>query len=375
MPGPLHAIRVLEIGGIGPVPYAAMLLADMGADVLRIDRPGQAMFPPAADVTLRGRARAAVDLRRPEGRRLVLDLCRRADVLLEGNRPGVMERLGLGPDAVHEVNSRLVYGRMTGYGQNGPLAGVAGHDINYISLPGALASFARAGERPLAPLNLVADYGGGAMFLLFGVLSALISGQGQVVDAAMVDGVASLTALFWGLRAIGQWTATPGTNLLDSGAPFYEVYRTSDGGHMAVGALEPQFYARLLGLLGIEATEAPQFERERWPAIREQFAARFAQRTRAEWTAVFEHEDACVTPVLSFAEAPQHHHLAARQVFEAIEGVTQPAAAPRLSATPGAARRADPDTAGALDRWGIDGEEQARLRSAGALAPEVPSAS
>jgi alpha-methylacyl-CoA racemase len=374
MPGPLHAIRVLEIGGIGPVPYAAMLLADMGADVLRIERPGAAVFPAAADVTLRGRARAAVDLRHADGRRLVLDLCRRADVLLEGNRPGVMERLGLGPDAAHGVNPRLVYGRMTGYGQDGPMSGVAGHDINYISLPGALGAFTRAGERPLAPLNLVGDYGGGAMFLIFGVLSALISGEGQVVDAAMVDGVASLTTLFWGLRAVGQWSPTPGTNLLDSGAPFYDVYRTSDGCHMAVGAIEPQFYARLLALLEIDPAEAPQFDRERWPAVRERFASVFARRTRAEWTAVFEHEDACVTPVLSFEEAPGHHHLAARQVFEEIDGVTQPAAAPRLSATPGRARRADPDTAGALARWGIDAEEQGRLRAAGALAAELPSA-
>jgi alpha-methylacyl-CoA racemase len=372
--GPLRGVRVLEIGGIGPVPFAGMLLADMGADVLRIDRANQtATFPRELDVTLRGRACVTVDLRRPEGRDLVLDLCARADALIEGHRPGVMERLGLGPAEVAERNPRLVYGRMTGYGQTGPLAGVAGHDINYIALAGVLGSIARAGERPLAPLNLVGDYAGGAMFLAFGVVCGVLeargSGQGQVVDAAMVEGAAALMAMFTGFRAAGGWRDEAGTNLLDSGAHFYEVYATADHGHVAVGALEPQFYARLLELLEVDPATAPQWDRERWPTLKERFAALFAARTRDEWRALFEHEDACVSVVLGLGEAPEHPHLAARGVYETIDGVVQPAAAPRFARTPGRARPADPEVAAALERWGVSLADQERAREAGALGP------
>ena len=279
--GPLEGIRIVEFGGIGPNPFAAMLLSDMGADVLRLDRGGGFAPAPNADPTKRGRATVALDLKSDAGREAALQLCDQADALIEGFRPGVMERLGLGPEEVHARNPRLVYGRMTGYGQEGPMASVAGHDINYISLAGALGASRRTGEKPLFALNLVGDYGGGAMFLAFGVVCGILearqSGKGQVVDAAMVDGVALLTALIHGLRASGAWGGAPGQNLLDSGAPFYEVYETSDGGHVAVGALEPQFYARLLELLDIPAREMPQFDRERWP----EFKARLAEVFRA----------------------------------------------------------------------------------------------
>jgi alpha-methylacyl-CoA racemase len=370
--GPLDGLRVLEVGGIGPLPFAAMLLADMGADVLRLDRLGdEPLIPREHDVPHRGRPAVAVDLRGPEATALVLDLCAGADALLEGFRPGVMERLGLGPDAVRERNPRLVYGRMTGYGQEGPMAAVAGHDINYIALSGALGAMARDGERPLAPLNLVGDYGGGAMFLAFGVVCALLeasrSGEGQVVDAAMVDGSALLTAFFHGLRATGQWRDRPGTNLLDSGAHFYEVYATADHGHVAVGAIEPQFYARLLELLEIPAVDAPQWDRDRWPELKQRFATVFAARPRADWAALLEHEEACATAVLGLGEAPGHAHLAARGTFVELDGVVQPAAAPRLSRTPGAARGRAEGGDAALAAWGVDAERLATLRAAGAL--------
>src|SRR4051812_26816544 len=301
--GPLEGVRVVELAGIGPSPFTAMLLADMGADVLRVDRKGSGglIFPAQFDPTRRGRAAVSVDLKQPDGVELVLRLAEQADALIEGFRPGVVERLGLGPDAVRARNPRLVYGRMTGYGQDGPMASVAGHDINYISVAGALGAMARRGERPLAPLNLVGDYGGGGMLLAFGVVCGLLearrSGQGQVVDAAMVEGSALLTALFHGLSAAGGWNAEPGTNLLDSGAHFYEVYRTADGGHVAVGAIEPQFYARLLELLELSPDDFPQFDMERWPQFKDRFAEVFATRTRDEWAARLEGEEACATAV------------------------------------------------------------------------------
>ena len=369
-PGPLDGVRVLELGGIGPNPLAAMLLSDMGADVLRVDRKGAApMFPPQFDVTRRGRAAVAVDMRHEQGRELVLDLAERADALIEGFRPGVMERLGLGPEEVHARNPRLVYGRMTGYGQEGPMAKVAGHDINYISLAGALGAMQRQGERPLFPLNLVGDYGGGAMFLAFGVVCGILhartSGEGQVIDAAMVDGTAVLTSLFYGLRAAGGWKDEPGTNLLDSGAHFYEVYETADGGHMAVGALEPQFYAKLLELLEVSADDFPQYDIERWPQFKERFAEIFRTRTQAEWAAIFEPEDACVTAVYGFADAQEHPHMRARGTFVEIDGIVQPAPAPRFERTPGEARPARKDPDAALTEWGVTAIDE--LRETGAL--------
>ncbi len=368
-PGPLEGVRVVELAGIGPGPFTAMLLADMGAEVLRVDRKGAAaMLPANRDPTQRGRAAIAVDLKHPDGAELVLRLCERADALIEGYRPGVLERLGLGPVEVHARNPRLVYGRMTGYGQDGPMSSVAGHDINYISLAGALGAIARKGERPLFPLNLVADYGGGAMLLAFGVVCALLearrSGQGQVVDAAMVEGSALLTALFHGLRAGGGWQDEPGVNLLDSGAHFYEVYRTADEGFVAVGALEPQFYARLLELLELDADDFPQFDLARWPEFKERFAAVFATRTRAEWAQLLEGEEACATAVYNFADAPQHPHNQARGTFVELDGMVQPGAAPRFSRTPGEARARIPEAD--LAAWGVD--DAPALRESGALA-------
>jgi alpha-methylacyl-CoA racemase len=358
-------VRILEIASIGPGPFAAMMLADQGADVIRVERPGEGALALGADNPLhRGRPEIRVDLKAAEGRELVLRLGDAADALIEGFRPGVMERLGLGPDELLARNPRLVYGRMTGYGQDGPLAGVAGHDINYLSIAGALGAFRRRGERPLAPLNLVADFGGGGMLLAFGVLAALLeargSGRGQVVDAAMVDGTAALTALFHGLRAAGLWSDEPGTNWLDSGAHFYEVYATADGGHVAVGALEPQFYAELLRRLELDPAEFPQWERERWPELKRRLAAVFATRTRAEWAERLEGADACATPVLGLHEAPAHPHNVARGTFATGDGgVVQPAPAPRFSRTPGALAP-PPTPEDALRAWGVEASRTPR---------------
>jgi len=363
--GPLHGIRVLEVGGIGPNPFAGMLLADMGADVLRLDRSAGGPMGNPKDPTLRSRQAIALDLKSDAGREAVLALAERADALIEGFRPGVMERLGLGPDDLFARNERLVYGRMTGYGQEGPMASVAGHDINYISLAGALGASKRAGERPMFALNLVGDYGGGAMFLAFGVVCALLearsSGRGQVVDAAMVDGVAVLTSLMHGLHALGVWTEEPGTNLLDSGAHFYEVYATEDGGHVAVGALEPQFYARLLELLEIPAAEMPQFERDRWPEFKRRLGDVFAARPTAHWAERLEPHDACATVVRGLFDAHQHPHMAARRTFIELDGVRQPAPAPRFGRTPGQATLPENDPAAALERWGLDSALRERL--------------
>lgn len=363
--GPLTGVRILEVGGIGPNPFAAMLLADLGADVLRLDRPGQDLFPAQFNPTLRGRATVAANLKSPEAIESILTLAEQADALIEGYRPGVMERLGLGPEVVHARNPRLVYGRMTGYGQEGPMAPVAGHDINYISLAGALGPAQRTGEKPMFALNLVGDYGGGAMFLVMGVLAGIIearsSGQGQVVDAAMVDGAAALTAMFHGMRAGGMWKDEPGTNLLDSGAHFYDTYETSDGGHVALGAIEPQFYARLLELLEIPAEEMPQFEMGRWPEYKERLTALIKTRTRAEWAALLEPEETCATGVYGLGEAAEHPHMAARGTFVEVDGMVQPQAAPRFDRTPGEARPAVKDTAAVLADWGLDEAQQAAL--------------
>jgi alpha-methylacyl-CoA racemase len=367
--GPLAGLRVVELAGLGPGPFAAMLLADLGADVLRIDRAGGNVLdlPAGADVLARGRRSVAVDLKTPAGVDLVLRLVERADVLLEGFRPGVTERLGLGPVDCAARNPRLVYGRMTGWGQDGPLAHSAGHDIGYVAVTGVLGAIGRAGGPPQIPLNVVGDFGGGSMFLVTGILAALWeagrSGQGQVIDAAIVDGVAVLAALQYSLRAAGMWADARGVNLLDGGVPYYDVYATADGGHMAVGALEPQFYAELLRLLGLdgEADLPAQGDRARHPELRARLAARFAERTRAEWDAVFAGTDACVAPVLTFGEAPAHPHLTHRQTYVERDGVVQPAPAPRFSRTPATLGR-PPAAAGAHSRealadWGIDGVE------------------
>jgi alpha-methylacyl-CoA racemase len=340
--GPLAGLKVVELAGLGPGPHAAMIFADLGADVVRVDRPAgglQLGSPDAPDPTLRGRRRVAADLKDPAGQETVLRLVERADVLLEGYRPGVTERLGVGPADCHARNPRLIYGRMTGWGQDGPLAARAGHDINYISLTGALHAIGRADQRPVPPLNLVGDYGGGSMLLVTGVLAALWeaqrSGQGQVVDAAMVDGASVLVQLVWGLRAQDMWSDERGANLLDGHAPFYDTYPCADGRYVAVGALEPQFYAALLAGLQIDPARLPeQYDRAGWPTLRARFTAEFLSRGRDEWAEVFAGTDACVTPVLTFGEAATHPHLAARHTIVTDDtGVPQAAPAPRFSRT------------------------------------------
>lgn len=366
MSGPLEGVRILEFAGIGPSPFAGMLLADLGATVLRLERtaPTPAVFAqdPRHDVMQRGKNVVRVDLKSNEGVELALELVRRADALIEGFRPGVMERLGLGPDSCLAANPRLVYGRMTGWGQDGPLSQRAGHDINYVAVSGSLGSMGRCGERPVAPLNLVGDFGGGGMLLVCGVLAALhtvgASGRGQVVDAAMVDGAALLSTLFYGLRADDLWSSERGTNLLDSGAPFYDVYECADGELIAVGALEPQFYAELLDIMDLDPNALPdQMERNEWPAMKQRFEEVFRTRTRSEWLSRSEAHDACLTPVLSMEEAPLHVHAVERAAFVTVSEVTQPAPAPRFSLTP-TSTPSEPRTPGeggrdALHEWGI----------------------
>ena len=376
MAGPLDGVRVLELAGLGAAPFAGMLLADLGADVLRLERGNPDASPETTwDLLNRSRLSVAVDLKNTAGRDLTLELATSADVLIEGFRPGVVERLGLGPAQVHARNPRLVYGRMTGWGQEGPLAQRAGHDINYIAVSGALWTVGRAGERPTPPLNYVGDFGGGALYLALGVVAALVharaTGEGQIVDAAMVDGSASMTAMTHSLMAAGVWREERGVNILDSGAPFYDVYETSDGRFVAVGAIEAKFYENLLAGLGLNPTELPaQMDRDAWPAMKERFAAIFATRSRDEWVVAFEGVDACVSPVLSPSEAPTHPYNMARQVFSTV-GVTQPRPAPRFSATPTAIsrppQRAGSGTREGLASWGIDLARQAQLRAAGAF--------
>ena len=363
--GPLHGVKVIELAGIGPGPYAAMLLADLGAEVVRVERPGPPVnaVPPEKDVLRRNRRSIVVDLRHADGVRTVLSMASRADVLLEGFRPGVTERLGLGPADCWAVNPRLVYGRMTGWGQTGPLAAAAGHDIGYIAVTGALGAIGRAGEAPVPPVNLVGDFGGGSTFLVIGVLAALWeaakSGHGQVVDAAIVDGASSLTALLHGLMAAGQWIDGRGVNFLDTGVPWYDTYQTADGQWMAVGALEPKFYAAFARLLGLsDDIAALRADSAAWPRLRNAISDAFAARTRDEWAAVFEGTDACVAPVLSLSEAAEHPHLAARQTFVDVAGVLQPAPAPRFSRTVAPQPTPPPaigaDTADVLRDWGVD---------------------
>jgi alpha-methylacyl-CoA racemase len=339
--GPLHGVRIVEFAGIGPGPFASMLFADMGADVVRIDRPGFSGADPR-DVTMRGRRVVAADLKDPAQRDQVLAMLDCADALVEGFRPGVMERLGLGPDVVLGRNPRLVYGRMTGWGQEGPLAQAAGHDINYIALPGALSAFGHRDGNPVAPLNLVGDYGGGALYLAVGVLAGVIearsSGRGQVVDVAMCDGVASLLSLFFSLKARGVWDdARRGANLLDGGAPYYRAYECADGLHVSIGALEPQFYATLCKLAGLEdPATRDRNDKTHWPDLTHKMEAVFKRKTRAEWCEILEGSDACFAPVLTMTEAPAHPHLAGRRTYVDVEGVLQPAPAPRFSRTPSA---------------------------------------
>jgi alpha-methylacyl-CoA racemase len=380
--GPLHGITVLEIAGIGPGPFCAMLLADMGADVIRVDRAGQVMGgdpeSPPADVLNRGRRSIGVDLKSADGVETVLSLVERADVLMEGFRPGVAERLGIGPDDCLARNPKLVYGRMTGWGQEGPYAQAAGHDINYIALAGALEPIGRAGQAPVPPLNLVGDFGGGGMFLAFGIACALLeaqrSGQGQVVDAAMVDGAAVLTTMFHAFRAMGIWTDERGTNLLDTGAHFYDVYETSDGKYVSIGSIEPQFYAELLELSGLGAEEdlPHQHDRAQWPALKERVAAIFRTKTRDEWCEIMEHTDVCFAPVLRLDEAPQHPHNVERGTFVERNGVTQPAPAPRFSRTAPEIQRppshAGQHTEEVLAELGFDADRIAELRESGAIA-------
>ncbi|WP_254395357.1 CaiB/BaiF CoA-transferase family protein [Streptomyces sp. AC512_CC834] len=363
--GPLAGVRVVELAGIGPGPFAAMLLADLGADVVRVDRPGGPGLgiDPAHDVTNRNKRSVIVDLKAPDGPARVLDLAERADVLIEGYRPGVAERLGVGPEHCHARNPRLVYGRMTGWGQEGPLAQRAGHDIGYIALTGTLGMIGAPGEPPAVPANLLGDYAGGSLYLVVGVLAALHhareSGTGQVVDAAIVDGTAHLSSMIHGMLAAGGWQDRRGANLLDGGCPFYGTYETADGRYMAVGALEPRFYAEFTRLLGIPDLAPARDDMARWPELREAVAARFKSRTRDEWTAVFEGSDACTAPVLSLREAPHHPHLAARATFTDHGGITQPAPAPRFSATPTAVRtgpaRPGADTEAVARDWDLPG--------------------
>ncbi len=352
--GPLGGVRVVEFAGIGPGPHAAMLLSDLGAEVLRIDRPGGEAMP--NPVVGRGRHRLALDLRADAGREAALEACDRADVLIEGFRPGVMERLGLGPDALLARNGRLVYGRMTGWGQEGPLAQSAGHDINYIALTGALAAITDGRGAPVPPLNLVGDFGGGSMFLAFGIVAALLererSGRGQVVDAAIVDGTASLMAMFAGMLPAGAISLDPQRNMLGGAAPFYRCYACADGGHVSVGALEPQFFAELMARTGAPADELTpgRHDPRTWPERTEALAALFLTRTRDEWCALLEGTDACFAPVLTYEESLAHPHMTARDAYTEVDGLKQAAPAPRFSRTPGAVG-AGGDGAALLARW------------------------
>ncbi|KQZ78649.1 CaiB/BaiF CoA transferase family protein [Pseudomonas sp. Root562] len=378
--GVLSGIRVVEFEAIGPAPFGTMLLADMGADVVRIDRPvkasdlGPKFEGKRADITGRNRRSVTLDLKRPESVAAALELIERADVLIEGFRPGTMERLGLGPEVVLARNPQLVYARMTGWGQTGPMADRAGHDLNYIALSGVLSTIGPAGGRPVPPLNLVGDYGGGGMLLAMGVLAALVNvqrgGAGQVVDAAMTEGAAQLGSVIWGLLAGGHWTEQRGSNLLDGGAPWYDTYQTLDGQHMSIGPIEARFYAEMLEILGLANADLPrQHDRAGWPRLREAFTAAFLSRTRADWAEAFARSDACVVPVLGLAEAAEHPHSVARGSFIEVDGVVQPVPAPRFLGTPSAPPRTAPQRGehghDALRDWGFDNLAIERLHALG----------
>ncbi len=380
MSGPLEGLRIVELAALGPAPFAGMMLADAGADVVLVDRSEGATFPaaeaPHPDVLNRGRRSVAVDLKTPEGVALVLDLVSRADGIMEGFRPGVAERLGLGPAQCLARNPKLVYGRMTGWGQEGPMAQAGGHDIDFIGLAGSLEPIGRVGQAPLAPLNLVGDFGGGGMLLAFGMLAAIIhaqkTGKGQVVDAAMVDGAAILMTMTHSLRAMGMWSGERGTNILDSGAHFYEVYETSDAKYVAVGAVEPKFYSNLLALMGLDESTLPkQMDARSWPQMKKTFASIFATKSRDEWSPLFAQSDACAVPVLTMDEAPRHPHLVHRGTFTEVAGITQPAPAPRFEATPSSIRRPPPNPGqhadDALADWGYSRLDIDELRRSGAI--------
>jgi alpha-methylacyl-CoA racemase len=379
--GPLAGITVIELAGIGPGPFCGMMLADMGAEVIRVDRAqavqgGDPERPPA-DLLARGRRSVGVDLKSPDGVEVVLSLVERADALIEGFRPGVTERLGLGPDECLARNPRLVYGRMTGWGQDGPYASTAGHDINYISLAGALDPIGRRGEAPVPPLNLVGDFGGGGLLLAFGIVAGLLearaSGQGQVIDAAMVDGAAALMTMTHSMRAMGIWNDERGTNMLDTGAHFYDVYETADGGYVSIGSIEPQFYAELLRLTGLEGEDLPwQHDRAQWPALKVRLAGIFRTRTRDEWCEIMEGTDVCFAPVLTIPEAVAHPHNVHRGTFVEVAGIPQPGPAPRFSRTEAAISRppahAGQHTDEILAGAGFDADRIAKLRETGAVA-------
>ena len=376
--GPLAGLKILEFEAIGPGPFCGMMLADMGADVLLVDRPADPRLGFGRerwfDVMMRGRRSVTLDLKSKDGVAAALELASKADALIEGFRPGVLERLGLGPDVLLARNPRLVVGRMTGWGQDGPLSARAGHDINYIALTGVLHAIGRAGGAPVPPLNLVGDFGGGGMLLAFGIACALVearrSGKGQVVDAAMVDGASLLAAMFSGMLAAGRWNETRGDNVLDTGAPWYDAYETKDRKYVAIGSIEPKFYEELLSRLGLQGQDLPkQHDRKGWPALRKAFSQRFLEKSRDEWCKVFEGSDACFAPVLTFSEARAHPHNAARRTFTQAGKVEQPAPAPRFSRTPGEIRRAPPERgeggAQALADWGFSDEDVAALKARG----------
>ncbi|MEP5766466.1 MAG: CaiB/BaiF CoA-transferase family protein [Halieaceae bacterium] len=383
MAGPLAGLKVIEMAGIGPGPFACMLLADLGADVIRVDRPGGGALGATdnpADVLQRGRRSIAVNLKDPAGVETVLKLIRGADVLTEGFRPGVMEKLGLGPDVCLARNPRLVYARMTGWGQHGPLAQAAGHDINYIAITGALAAIGRQDSGPVPPLNLLGDFGGGSLYLVMGILAALFerasSGQGQVVDAAITDGVISLMAAIQGFAGIGLWDGSQRqANMLDGGSHYYDTYECADGEWVSIGSIEPQFYALLMEKLGMESTQidfAAQFDKSQWPILKQEIAARIATRTRAEWCEIMEGTDVCFAPVLSIDEAPLHHHNQARGSFVDVQGAVQTAPAPRFSRTPGEVGilpvTPGTDSDSILAELGLEAATIAELKSSGAVA-------
>lgn len=375
--GPLQGVKVIEVGGIGPGPFCGMMLSDMGAEIVRVERKGQFMLAdPKFDVLTRNRRSIEIDLRKEEGVAAVLKLVEQADALQEGFRPGVMEKLGLGPDVCLERNPRLVYGRMTGWGQEGPLAKVAGHDINYISLSGALHAIGRKGETPVPPLNLVGDFGGGGMMLAFGIVCALLetrkSGKGQVVDAAMIDGSAALMAIIYGLKAAGLWTDNRGTNLLDGAAHFYDTYETADGKYVSIGSIEPQFYALLLKHTGIDDPDYQnQLDQTKWPAFKKRLTEIFRTKTRDEWCEIMEGTDTCFAPVLSLDEAKDHPQNRTRNTFIEIEGVLQPAPAPRFSRTtpetPNPPPRVGEHTEAVLSDFGFGADDIEALKAAGAI--------
>jgi alpha-methylacyl-CoA racemase len=383
MAGPLQGYRVIEVAGIGPGPFCAMMLADMGAEVIRVDRSVEvkSTLPdkPAFDVLTRGRRSVALDLKHPDGVEALLALVEKADAIIEGFRPGVMERLGIGPEVCQERNPKLVYGRMTGWGQDGPYAPWSGHDINYISLAGALAHIGRRGEAPVPPLNLVGDFGGGGMLLAYGVVCGLLeaqrSGQGQVIDAAMVDGSAILMTMFWAFRSSGNFDENNrGTNLLDTGAHFYDTSRCSDGGYISLGSIEPKFYAELMQRTGLDQDPdfAKQMDQSQWPALKARLAEVFLTKTRAEWCEIMEHTDVCFAPVLTMGEAAQHPHNVERNTFIDVAGVTQPAPAPRFSRTstdvPAPPPHPGQHTKAVLTDWGLDPSKVDKLIETGAVA-------